>query len=206
MDELAVRLAPWRLVLVNRLPPDCILLGTTKLTLRSLLRTPFQWAACLLGAVGFVIALPIVLAVAAVKSVLMLYSTAAFARRRNGCVYLVCTSRRGWYDFLRNNVAPILPEYVTCLWPGLAATQAERTALNVLKVRGIADMPRPYFVKVVRHGDFPTLSLNRTLQDLKPCAVVSGEVQGLCRSRIEAVLLELEHDDSASYEKSGGIR
>jgi len=128
----------------------------------------------------------------------MLYSTAAFARRRNGCVYLVCTSRRGWYDFLRNNVTPILPEHVTCLWPGLAATEAEGEAHNVLQARLKVKTPKPYFVKVVRRGDFPTLSLNGRLQDLKPRAAVSDEVRSLCRSRIEAALLELEHDDSVS--------
>jgi hypothetical protein len=135
----------------------------------------------------------------------MLYSVAAFTRRRNGCVYLVCTSRRGWYDFLRNNVAPVLPEHVTCVWPGLAATQVERTALNVFELRGIANIPKPYFVKVVRRGDYPTLSLNGRLQDLKPRAAVSDEVRDSCRSRIKAALLELEHSDSAAGAlKEGG--
>ena len=36
--------------------------------------------------------------------------------RQAGAFFLVCTRRRGWYEFLNNNLIPVLPHAVRVVW------------------------------------------------------------------------------------------
>lgn len=40
-----------------------------------------------------------------------------FCKEKAGSSYLVCTRRSGWFEFIVNNVMPILPPNVSVVWP-----------------------------------------------------------------------------------------
>ena len=54
-------------------------------------------------------------------------------KERAGCVYLICSRRRGWVDFIGNNVAPAMPPTVELAWykvtPRAATTADDLTFL-----------------------------------------------------------------------------
>jgi hypothetical protein len=69
----------------------------------------------LLGVILFPIALLIFVVFLRIILVVEIKETITrrrFYRREAGNIYLICTSRCGWYDFLKNNLIPILPKNV----------------------------------------------------------------------------------------------
>ena len=103
-------------------------------------------------------------------------SLRAFRWREAGHVYLICTSKRNWHDFLKNNVIPILPENFRVVWqksgrggqyPDLVAHLARSRVFGVSK---------PYMVVVTRQA-LRHQSLNGPLQQLKSHAKRSDDIR-----------------------------
>ena len=117
-------------------------------------------------------------------------SLRAFRRREAGYVYLICTSRRNWHDFLKNNVIPTLPDNFRLVWrksgrggeyPNLVAHLARSRVFGVSK---------PYMVVVTRRALLHQ-SLNGPLQQLKPHAKRSDDVSKACADIIKTIQEEL---------------
>ncbi len=116
----------------------------------------------------------------------------AFCRRRHGWFYLAGMSKRGWYDFLRNNVIPVLPDSVRMIWP------RNMHDVPYPRIRTAGRRPectsRPYLVYIGRRR-IHWVSVNQSLQALKPFAKRSSETQAACRKVIERAMQELQERD-----------
>ena len=113
-----------------------------------------------------------------------------FRRREAGHVFLICTSKRNWHDFIKNNVIPTLPENFRVVWqksgrggkyPDLVAHLARSRVFGVSK---------PYMVVVTRRALLHK-SLNGVLQEWKPHAKKSDEVRKACAEIMKTIQEEL---------------
>jgi hypothetical protein len=102
-----------------------------------------------------------------------------FRRREAGHVFLICTSRRGWHDFLKNNVIPVLPDNVRVVWKKPAGKSEYRSFFRHLDCSHIFNVSKPYLVLVTPRALIPK-SLNETLQKLKTHPEKSEETRRAC--------------------------
>jgi hypothetical protein len=107
-----------------------------------------------------------------------------FRRRYAGRMVLVWTSRRGWHDFMVNNVLPMLPK-------GTITVCQRKTRPPVLSEAGfpvrhlrLGSLSRPYLVAIDSHR-YSTILLNSKLGQLKDCAARQPEVQRLVARILE---------------------
>lgn len=113
-----------------------------------------------------------------------------FRRREAGTFYLVCASRRGWHDFLRNNLIPVLPDDTQAVWCGRARGGRRRAFFSHLARSGILGVPKPYLVAVTRRT-LMHKSLNGALQELKARPKVSEHTRESCAGIIAEARDEL---------------
>jgi len=108
-----------------------------------------------------------------------------FRRKNDGVVFLICTSRRGWHDYLKNNLLPVAPSELRVIWEkhGREGPQ-EPIIINMQRSR-IYNTTRPYLV-VVREQGIRVVSLNGPLQEFKKTPKRSEQTQQLSR----AILLD----------------
>lgn len=85
--------------------------------------------------------------------------------RTNVWTYLVCSPRRGWNEFLVNNVLPAIPSGLGCIWTTRQGAKNGRRAENLLVWSGIGKA-KPYLAEV-RPFRVRYRSLNDRLQPLK---------------------------------------
>lgn len=128
-----------------------------------------------------------------------------FRRRENGTVYLICTSKRGWHDFLKNNLIPVLPDHIRVIWHKQGCVR-ERDAKHLplftnLAASHIFSMSKPYLVVVTSKALIPK-SINGAFTGLKSKAARSSEVQSLCAKQILEIEQELR--TTAVLLSSGG--
>ena len=114
-----------------------------------------------------------------------------FLRREAGAVYLVCTSKRNWYDFIQNNIIPVLPDNVKVVWAKPVQNEVYRELQSFLHQSNLWSIPKPFFVAVTSHALY-AISLNRKLQELKPKAKSSNETKLTCKVIIDASLEKLQ--------------
>lgn len=108
------------------------------------------------------IALPII----AYCSVRDAVSLRLFQRREDGNFYLVCTPRRGWHDYVRNNVVPILPPNVCVVWYRPSRGLVPPPIISHVEHSKILGLSKPYLVRVGR-SKIRAESLNLDLQEMK---------------------------------------
>jgi len=99
--------------------------------------------------------------------------------RRSGSLFLLCTSRRNWYDFLRNNVIPVLPDTIQVVWHRPRLDPMYDLLRQCLSRAGVFRVSKPCLVFVTRHT-LLARSLNGRLQGLKTSAKVSDAVRTTC--------------------------
>lgn len=99
-----------------------------------------------------------------------------FRRRYAGRVVLVWTSRRGWHDFVVNNVLPVLPQGAMTIYQRKARPAVPSE--DGFPIRYVCEKPlsRPYLVSIAPRGCFAIL-LNPELGQLKGHAARDPEVQ-----------------------------
>jgi hypothetical protein len=114
----------------------------------------------------------------------------AFRRREAGRVYLVCTPRRNWHDFIRNNVIPIVPDHYRVVWSMSQRGGSPSVLLGEFMRGHNFGIPKPYLVLVTPRG-LVHRSLNATLAALKQHQERSERVQAACREAIGRVEAEL---------------
>ncbi len=106
-------------------------------------------------------------------------SLRAFRRREAGHVYLVCTSRRNWHHFLKNNLIPVLPGNFRVIWHEPERDGQCPKTLEHFARSSILDIPKPYLVAVTSRTLLHR-SLNEVLQGLKAHAKKSEETRQQC--------------------------
>ncbi len=89
-----------------------------------------------------------------------------FQNREAGSVFLICTARRNWYDFLLNNVIPVLPDNVQIIWQKSAYRDGRPELFKHLYRSHIVGVLRPYLV-AVSPAKLSCKSLNTALQEHK---------------------------------------
>jgi|GEM_PF-3239496 len=95
-----------------------------------------------------------------------------FKRRYRGRWLFVAGSRHGWYDFVRNNVVPVLPadtEVVLSRW----AAPTMLTTLRWLRVDG----SKPLLVHITQRREVKHTSLHEQLLPLRQHAARDPDVQ-----------------------------
>jgi hypothetical protein len=107
-----------------------------------------------------------------------------FRRREAGNYYLICTSRRNWYDFLKNNVIPVLPPNVRVVWQKSDLCGPKQSLSQYLRKSRITGLSKPYLVAVTRRS-LVAQSLNTIFQNLKQNAKRTETSRIQCRRIIE---------------------
>jgi len=120
----------------------------------------------------FQLAVATFLAIVVVAVVIQRVNLYRFKRRLRGKWLLVAGTRHGWYDFIRNNVAPVLPAD-TALVQGPRIDASVVIALYRLQARG----SRPLLVHVTPSGEIKHVSLHEQLLPLRHRAARDPEVQ-----------------------------
>ena len=146
----------------------------------------------ILTTIAWVVAIPFILVlfllVLPVMAFVLLRDAIAlrvYRHRNHGAIFLICTSRRGWYDYLRNNLIPILPANVRVVWQANRRDGKVDPIITNLWRSRIFGVPRPYLVAVHKRR-ISAVSLNGCLQDLKARPARSPQAQEMSRH----VLLE----------------
>jgi hypothetical protein len=117
-------------------------------------------------------------------------SLRAFRRREAGHVYLICTSKRNWHDFLKNNVIPILPDNFRVVWQkSRRGGQYPDLVVHLARSR-VFGVSKPYMVVVTRKA-LRHQSLNVPLQQLKAHAKRSDDIRKACAGIIKTIEEEL---------------
>jgi hypothetical protein len=137
--------------------------------------------------VMIVVALGLVVLVVETK---LAISFRLFRRREAGHVFLICTSRRNWYDFLRNNVIPILPDNFRVVWSRPMRGAAYPHLFYYFFRSGIRNVSKPYLVAVTRRA-LVYAPLNTALQELKVRPKKSVDTRRRCAHIISTALQQL---------------
>lgn len=143
-------------------------------------------AAIPMSIVAAVLSLPII-AVMETKGVI---SMRIFRRREAGHVFLICTSKRNWHDFLRNNLIPVLPDNFRVVWQKSKRKGKYPDVIAHLARARILGVSKPYMVAVTPRA-FRHKSLNPVLQELKTHPKKSEDAQRACFEIINQELNKL---------------
>ncbi|MBU0983369.1 MAG: hypothetical protein KKA42_05835 [candidate division Zixibacteria bacterium] len=143
-----------------------------------------------------VVILPLVLVIglpmAGVMAIRDSIAERRFRRREMGRLYLLCSSRRNWYDFLNNNVSSHLPDNCRIIWVpktgGRDGYLAERfDSRHLFRPR----MARPCLALVTSKKIFHT-SLHAEFKELKSQPRKSEETRRACAEVINRGIEDLE--------------
>ena len=119
-----------------------------------------------------------------------------FRWRAAGRVYFICTARRNWHDFLKNNVIPVLPDHYRVVWWKSAHRGKYRQLLGHLDQSRIFNVSKPYIVAVTPRA-LVHISLNSVLQELKARPKKSEETRRACAQIIAETEEELRTTGSS---------
>ena len=99
-----------------------------------------------------------------------------FRKHEEGNVYLICTSKRNWHEFLNNNVIPVLPDNFRVIWAKPYRDGKQKKIITHLKNSKIYGVAKPYIV-VVTPKALLHESLNIKFQHLKTHQKVSEDTR-----------------------------
>jgi hypothetical protein len=140
-----------------------------------------------------IIGIPIILLFLPVLPFIILKDKISLIRFRNkndGNIYLICTRRRGWYDFLNNNVISVLPGNFRTAWHHRARDSKRDPIFENIARAKIFGIEKPYLV-IVKNNSFQVISLNKTFQEIKKVQEKSKETQSkaleIIRNNIKSI-------------------
>lgn len=113
-----------------------------------------------------------------------------FRFRNSQKIYIVCSRRHDWYDFLVNNVVPVLPPSMSLVWFEPASGKVRGRAFPASIRKALRDRDRPALVVVTR-GAFRLVPLHQELSKWKPFARRSAAVQSHVRRILDAAQTDL---------------
>ncbi len=112
-----------------------------------------------------------------------------FFRREDGNFFLVCSSKRRWYDYLQNNVVPVLPPNVELCW---YKPHCKKPRIVPWLWRSkIFDIPKPYLA-LVTQSKIVVVSLNDDLQEMKQYTAKDQNTQLRSKDIIERKMASLK--------------
>lgn len=117
-------------------------------------------------------------------------SMRVFHRREQGHVYLICTSKRGWHDFLKNNVIPVVPGNVRVVWQEAGRNDEYPRIFAYLARSRVFGVSKPYLVRITARNPV-CKSLNPAFRQFKARPRKSPETRQACVEIIEQTLNEL---------------
>lgn len=102
-------------------------------------------------------------------------------------VYLVCSRKRGWEPFLRNNLVPVLPDSLLLIW-----LESPESRANVVRAGRLSNvfLAKPFLIRVTRFR-LLSLPLNSQLAELKCLGAISETARRDARKILNAALAEL---------------
>ena len=117
-----------------------------------------------------------------------------FRRRESGFLYLICTSRRNWHNFLKNNVIPVLPVNFRVVWHKSHRGGGYPDILHNVHRSNISRVSKPYLVAVNPRA-LVHKSLNLSFQELKSTSKKSETTRRACA----AIIAEAEKELRDTY-------
>lgn len=121
-------------------------------------------------------------------------------KERAGCVYLICSRRRGWFDFIGNNVAPALPPTVELAWYKVnprAATTADDLTFLLWRCGG-GGTSKPLMMMVGK-DDIRTESLHEALVPLKTTVKKDTATQERCRAILAEAMERMQRGSAEEH-------
>lgn len=102
-------------------------------------------------------------------------------------LFLICSRRNSWHDFLVNNLLPVLPASISVVWfePGSGSVRARSFPASFHSA--LKNCERPVLIAVTSSG-FRVVPLDRELMKWKPQAHRSAAVQSQIRQILDAAL------------------
>jgi hypothetical protein len=120
-----------------------------------------------------------------------------------GTIYLVCSPRRGWFDFIQNNVVPVLPPTIELAWYRVDHRAAADDMTFLLWRCGGYRASKP-LVMMVGEDEVRTESLHQALASLKPTVRKDAETQEKCRAIIAEALERLRRESGVEHSTTDG--
>ncbi len=111
----------------------------------------------------------------------------SFLARHAGESLLVVSRRRGWRDFLVNNVEPVLPPRTRCVWLGVEDPNSDVMFFILWRMKRPAGLRRPYLIVIPE--DRPRMHfvpMHDALLPFKARAKVSADTRRQVAAAIEA--------------------
>lgn len=99
-------------------------------------------------------------------------------------VYLVCSRKRGWEPFLRNNLVPVIPDSLLPIW-----LESPESRANVVRAGRLSNvfLAKPFLIRVTRFR-LLSLPLNSQLAELKCLGAISETARHDARKILNAAL------------------
>jgi hypothetical protein len=109
-----------------------------------------------------------------------------FCWRHADRVYFICSRRRGWEPFLKNNAIPVLPAHVSAVW-----FESPEPLTNVIRATRKSNLmlSKPFLILVTPFGMKPA-PLNQRLLHLKHHGKASDVVRGEAHAIVNTVLAD----------------
>jgi hypothetical protein len=120
-----------------------------------------------------------------------------FCLRNAGSWLLVCSARRGWREFIDNNVHPVLPADVAIVW-FTRRPRENRSARHCALRRSSIITQRPYLAWITWSG-IKTLSLDDQLRPLKRSRLTRRELQRLAGQQLRDAQQQLQAQRSVCH-------
>jgi len=98
-----------------------------------------------------------------------------FRDQANGNYFLICSKRHNWYDFIQNNVIPVLPSNLNIVWyEGNCDLEIDNIRISATEVPGVYGATKPLLLTV-----FPdhinVESLNNDFKELRQMSMRKDE-------------------------------
>lgn len=107
-----------------------------------------------------------------------------FCWRHADRIYLICSRRRGWAEFLANNVIPALPDHVTPVW-----IESPKRLAHVIRAMRLSRsaLSKPFLILITPFG-IKSTPLNERLYHLKRFGKGAATVRADVRRVVDLAL------------------
>lgn len=99
----------------------------------------------------------------------------AFCKQAAGSYFLIFSKRHNWYDFIKNNVMPVLPSFINTAWYEQNCNiSTNNTKISIYDIPGLYGATKPLLLTVL--SDHINIeSLNNDFKELKQIKICKDE-------------------------------
>ena len=110
-----------------------------------------------------------------------------FRRQHSGTICLVASRRSGWHEFISNNVVPVLPSEVQCVWQEpVSHRSGPYGVLRAIEEARLGGQ-KPFLIKVTA-ARLISIPLHEALVPFRAHGARDTAVQGQVRSILQGIL------------------